>query len=41
MSVHRSVFGVQKHPEAVEPFLPELRAFSEHNHYNVLYPVLR
>ncbi|KAM5546254.1 hypothetical protein V8D89_000380 [Ganoderma adspersum] len=40
-ALHRSIFGEQKHPKAVQPFLPELRAFSEHNHYNVLHPVLR
>ncbi|KAI1787060.1 Clavaminate synthase-like protein [Ganoderma leucocontextum] len=40
-SLHRSIFGQQKHPMALEPFLPELRTFSEHNHYNILHPVLR
>ena len=41
LPVHRSIFGHQKHPKALEPFLPELRAFAEHNHYNVLHPILR
>ncbi|TBU25810.1 Clavaminate synthase-like protein [Dichomitus squalens] len=40
-ALHRSICGQQKHPKALEPFLPELRSFSEHNHYNVLFPVLR
>ena len=38
--VHRPIFH-QQHPKALQPFLPELRAFSEHNYYNVLHPVLR
>ncbi|KAM5546270.1 hypothetical protein V8D89_000396 [Ganoderma adspersum] len=38
---HRAVFGGQKHPKALEPFLPELRAFSEFNHFNVLHNILR
>ncbi|TBU25799.1 Clavaminate synthase-like protein [Dichomitus squalens] len=40
-ALHRTVFGGQKHPKALEPFLPELRAFCEHNHYNVLHNILR
>ncbi|TBU57628.1 Clavaminate synthase-like protein [Dichomitus squalens] len=40
-AVHRTVFDRQKHPKALEPFLPELRAFTEHNHYNVLHQILR
>ncbi|EJF59958.1 Clavaminate synthase-like protein [Dichomitus squalens] len=40
-AVHRTVFDRQKHPKALEPFLPELRAFAEHNHYNVLHQILR
>ncbi|KAI1787058.1 Clavaminate synthase-like protein [Ganoderma leucocontextum] len=39
-NMHRPIFD-QQHPNALQPFLPELRAFTEHNHYNVLHPVLR
>ena len=39
--VHRSINEVQEHPQALQPLLPELRAFAEHNHYNVLHPILR
>ena len=39
--MHRTVFGGQKHPKALEPFLPELRAFSEFNHFDVLHNILR
>lgn len=38
---HRSVFGQQQHPKFLQPFLPELRTFSEHNHFDVLHPVLK
>ncbi|KIJ06318.1 hypothetical protein PAXINDRAFT_20480 [Paxillus involutus ATCC 200175] len=31
----------RKHPEAVRPFLPEIREFSQFNHFNVLHPILR
>ncbi|KAI0638899.1 Clavaminate synthase-like protein [Trametes polyzona] len=40
-AIHRSVFGQQRHPDAIKPFLPELRAFAEHNHFNVLFPFLQ
>ncbi|KAI1787047.1 Clavaminate synthase-like protein [Ganoderma leucocontextum] len=40
-ALHRTVFGGQKHPKVLEPFLPELRAFSEHNHYDILHNILR
>ena len=39
--MHRTVFGGQKHPKALEPFLPELRTFSEFNHFDVLHNILR
>ncbi|KII91590.1 hypothetical protein PLICRDRAFT_173418 [Plicaturopsis crispa FD-325 SS-3] len=29
------------HPGPLRPFVPEMQAFSNHNHYNVLYPLLR
>ncbi|KAH9903173.1 Clavaminate synthase-like protein [Cubamyces lactineus] len=32
---------IQEHPRAIEPFLPELRAFTEHNYYHVMHPLLR
>ncbi|OJT03633.1 UPF0676 protein [Trametes pubescens] len=40
---HRAVTDpeLQQHPRAIDPFLPELRAFTEHNHYNILHPLLR
>ncbi|KAF8546095.1 Clavaminate synthase-like protein [Imleria badia] len=28
-------------PQALRPFLPELDAFARHNHFNILYPILR
>ncbi|PIL28642.1 hypothetical protein GSI_08684 [Ganoderma sinense ZZ0214-1] len=39
-NMHRRIFH-QQHPKALQPFLPEMRAFTEHNFYNVLHPVLR
>ncbi|KAI0634517.1 Clavaminate synthase-like protein [Trametes polyzona] len=40
---HRAVTDpeIQQHPEAIQPFLPELRAFTEHNHFEILHPLLR
>ncbi|KAJ8457009.1 hypothetical protein ONZ51_g11782 [Trametes cubensis] len=38
---HRSITGLQSHPKALRPFLPEMRAFAEHNHKRVLYPLLQ
>ncbi|KAG6371462.1 hypothetical protein JVT61DRAFT_9489 [Boletus reticuloceps] len=29
------------HPQALRPFLPELDAFTRHNHFNILYLILR
>ncbi|TBU40208.1 hypothetical protein BD309DRAFT_993237 [Dichomitus squalens] len=40
-AVHRAVFGRKKHPKALEPFLPELHTFAEHNHHEVLHHILR
>ncbi|TFK89218.1 Clavaminate synthase-like protein [Polyporus arcularius HHB13444] len=40
-NLHRSITENQEHPQALQPLLPELRAFAEHNHYDVLHPVLR
>ncbi|RPD60545.1 Clavaminate synthase-like protein [Lentinus tigrinus ALCF2SS1-7] len=39
-NLHRPIFQ-QQHPKALQPFLPELRSLTEHNHYNVLFPILR
>ena len=39
--VHRGIYERQIYPKAVRPFLPEIRAFSEHNHFNVLHPILQ
>ncbi|KAI9068185.1 Clavaminate synthase-like protein [Trametes sanguinea] len=42
-AVHRAVNDaeLQEHPRALEPFLPELRAFTEHNHFSIVHPLLR
>ncbi|KAI0672039.1 Clavaminate synthase-like protein [Trametes maxima] len=40
-NLHRSIYEQQQHPKALSPVLPEIRAFAEHNHYNVLHPILR
>ncbi|KAI8989247.1 Clavaminate synthase-like protein [Trametes punicea] len=40
-NLHRSIYEQQKHPKALQPVLPEIRAFAEHNHYKVLHPILR
>lgn len=29
------------HPEALRPFLPEVKEFAKFNHFNVLHPILR
>ncbi|KAF8557504.1 Clavaminate synthase-like protein [Imleria badia] len=29
------------HPEAIRPFLPEIKEFGKFNHFNVLHPILR
>ncbi|KAG9313774.1 hypothetical protein JVU11DRAFT_6134 [Chiua virens] len=29
------------HPEALRPFLPEIKEFAKFNHFNVLHPILR
>ena len=39
--MHRSIYDHQQHPKALQPVLPEIRAFAEQNHFNVLFPVLR
>lgn len=41
--VYRVHYDVTKreHPEAFRPFIPELKEFNEHNHFNVLQPILR
>ncbi|KAJ8522097.1 hypothetical protein ONZ45_g1321 [Pleurotus djamor] len=39
-SVNYKVYD-QAHPVALRPLLPELAAFSRHNHFNVLQPILR
>jgi hypothetical protein len=40
LPVHRDVTK-RAHPEALRPFLPEISAFTQHNHFNVLHPLLR
>ncbi|KAI0708359.1 Clavaminate synthase-like protein [Earliella scabrosa] len=39
-NIHRQVFQ-QQHPKALQPFLPEVRSFVEHNHFNILHPILQ
>ncbi|KAM5539612.1 hypothetical protein V8D89_006721 [Ganoderma adspersum] len=34
-------FEQKHHPQALQPFLPEICAFAEHNHFKVLHPILR
>ncbi|TFK69864.1 Clavaminate synthase-like protein [Pluteus cervinus] len=31
----------RQHPEALRPYLGDVTAFAEHNHFNVLHPILR
>ena len=40
-AVHRGIYGRDIYPEALKSFLPEIRAFSEYNHFNILHPILR
>ncbi|ESK85341.1 Clavaminate synthase-like protein [Moniliophthora roreri MCA 2997] len=40
MLVNKNV-SRRNHPEAIRPFLPEVEAFSRHNHFNVVQPILR
>ncbi|PIL37656.1 hypothetical protein GSI_01350 [Ganoderma sinense ZZ0214-1] len=34
-------FEQKHHPQALQPFLPEIYAFAQHNHFKVLHPILR
>ncbi|PIL28758.1 hypothetical protein GSI_08802 [Ganoderma sinense ZZ0214-1] len=38
---HYQFFEQKHHPQALQPFLPEIYAFAEHNHFKVLHPILR
>ncbi|KAG9313775.1 hypothetical protein JVU11DRAFT_6135 [Chiua virens] len=40
LSVYRDVTK-RTHPEAVRPFLPEIKEFAKFNHFNVVHPILR
>lgn len=40
IQVNRDV-NKHPHPQALRPFLPELDAFTCHNHFNILHPILR
>ncbi|KAI0783194.1 Clavaminate synthase-like protein [Abortiporus biennis] len=31
----------QPHPEIIRPLLPEIDAFAKHNHFDILFPILR
>ncbi|PFH51141.1 hypothetical protein AMATHDRAFT_59632 [Amanita thiersii Skay4041] len=39
-NINRDVM-LRSHPEVLRSFLPEVEAFAKHNHFNVLYPILR
>ncbi|KAJ8457399.1 hypothetical protein ONZ45_g18329 [Pleurotus djamor] len=39
-NIHRSV-TIQPHPPALRQFLPDISEFAKHNHFNVLFPILR
>ncbi|KAG6917878.1 hypothetical protein DXG01_000648 [Tephrocybe rancida] len=39
-NLHRDVTR-KEHPEALRPYLAEIAAFTRHNHFNVLQPLLR
>lgn len=38
---HRSITKLQSHPKALQPFLPEMRAFTEYTHNKILTPILQ
>ncbi|KAI0703870.1 Clavaminate synthase-like protein [Cerioporus squamosus] len=40
-NIHHTVNDGRDHPMALRPFLPEIRAFNEYNHFHILYPILR
>ncbi|KAI0365382.1 Clavaminate synthase-like protein [Pilatotrama ljubarskyi] len=40
-NTHRSITDLQNHPKALQPFLPEMRAFTEYNHHQILFPILQ
>ncbi|KAI9070315.1 Clavaminate synthase-like protein [Trametes sanguinea] len=40
-NMHRSITELQDHPKALQPFLPELRAFTEFTHKRILEPILQ
>ncbi|KAI0649640.1 Clavaminate synthase-like protein [Trametes meyenii] len=40
-NLHRTITELQTHPKALQPFLPELRTFTEYNHNKILHPILR
>ena len=40
-TANRQIYGRDIYPKALQPFLPEMRAFTEYNHYNILHPILR
>ncbi|CDO77353.1 hypothetical protein BN946_scf184787.g2 [Trametes cinnabarina] len=40
-NIHRSVTDLQDHPKALQPFPPEILAFTEFNHKKILEPILR
>ncbi|TFK89220.1 Clavaminate synthase-like protein [Polyporus arcularius HHB13444] len=40
-NMHPHIYDRQEYPKPLRPFLPEIRAWTEHNHYNILHPILR
>ncbi|KAJ7851329.1 hypothetical protein B0H13DRAFT_2400039 [Mycena leptocephala] len=39
-NIHRNVRKAE-HPQPLRPYLHEIEVFAHHNHFNVLYPILR
>lgn len=39
--VHHAIFDRQEYPKAMRPLLPEIRSFTEHNHFKILHPILQ
>ncbi|RDX52316.1 Clavaminate synthase-like protein [Lentinus brumalis] len=40
-NIHHTVNNERDHPIALRPFLPEIRAFNEYNHFHILHPILQ
>ncbi|TBU57588.1 Clavaminate synthase-like protein [Dichomitus squalens] len=40
-NMHHGIYDRDIYPKALQPFLAEIRTFSEYNHFNILHPILR